>query len=159
MRKTLAYCLFLGLFACSSSNESSTFDSDKLQGKYIIDISPFVQEAVKKEDNEAIKLLAGLVYSSLEVEIDFYENNKGLCVIDGYYLKLVNAITERSLDSRFIFDYKVEADNILYVKEEGKEEFEKVGKINLLGGHYDYIELIVQGADGGPNLNLKKVQR
>lgn len=164
MKKLLyAFILLPFLTACSTSEESSTFDSQELQGKYVIDLTPFIKDAVNdKKNNEFEQLFAGLVMSSLEAEVYFYENNQGMAVIDGYALKLAQSFSKKPVESNYKFNYKVEGDNMLYCKKFGDSdaEYEEIGQLKPFGGHYDLIELVFKDEkqDKTVTINLKKVK-
>ena len=87
MKHTTIILLSLILFSCNSlTKNDNVFDSDKLKGKYKVDLTPFVAEAVKAEKgddgwDELGKGLAGLALSSVEIKLSFYENNKGIIIL------------------------------------------------------------------------------
>ena len=58
------------------SKDENVFESEKLIGKYKVDITPFIKEATKsnKNDNDSDKLANGLLtmmFSSMDIEMNF----------------------------------------------------------------------------------------
>lgn len=152
--------LLVVLSACNSTENAATFDSQKLQGKYVVDISPFIKKSLDKEENEGLRLVAGLMMSSIELDIYFYENNEGLAILDGYALKLLKSLSDEPIETQFKFEYKIEDGSVLFVKKKGESEYKDAGKINAIGGHYDHIEITFIDEDDSEEmtLNLKKVK-
>jgi hypothetical protein len=78
-KKILIVAFAFILTACNLNKDPNVFDSEKLIGKYKVDLTPFIAEAVKSEkgENEWEKVgkgIAGLALSSVEIELNFYEN-------------------------------------------------------------------------------------
>lgn len=112
------------------TKNDNVFDSDKLKGKYKVDLTPFVAEAVSVEAgddgwDELGKGLAGLALSSVEIKLSFYENNKGIMEMGGGLIDFANTFSDDPVEKIQEFTYKVENDSILYMKENGEAEFEK----------------------------------
>lgn len=140
MKKNIFYLLIILLSACNMKtglqNENGTiFDSNKLKGKYKLDISEIVAEVTKAESSETTEKIAkgiiGLASTSMSAEINFYGNGKGVWRIDLGWLGAVmnekNKIQE--------FEYKIINDSILVLKD-------KQLTIRKFSDSFDFIELI-----------------
>jgi hypothetical protein len=92
--KYLIIILFLIASCGNLTKNDNVFDSDKLKGKYKVDLTPFVAEAVKAEKgddewDELGKGLAGLALSSVEIKLSFYDDNIGVIEMGGGLLILL----------------------------------------------------------------------
>lgn len=152
------------LSACGNLfNDSNVFQSEKLKGKYKVDLTPFVAEAVKSEegDNEWTKMgkgLAGLALSSVDIELSFYDNNKGIMHMDGGLIDFANALSDKPVEKLHEFTYKVEQDSILYMKGKDEEEYKKWAIVRKFSENYAYLQfLIVEEGKDKVFFNLKKI--
>ena len=164
MKYTTIILLSLILFSCNSlTKNDNVFDSDKLKGKYKVDLTPFVAEAVKSEKgddgwDELGKGLAGLALSSVEIKLSFYENNKGIMEMGGGLIDFANAFSDEPVEKIHEFIYKVENDSILYMKESGKSEFKKWAIVRKFSENYDYLQfLIIEEGKDRVYFNLSKI--
>jgi hypothetical protein len=164
MKTTIIIGIVIILFSgCNNQKDSDVFDSDKLLGKYDVDLTPFVAEAVKAEegDDEWSKMgkgLAGLALSSVEIELNFYENQKGIMHIDGGLIDVANAFSDEPIEKINEFTYKVENDSILYIKGKNQTEFKKWAIVRKFSPNYDYLKfLIIEEGEDKVFFNLKKV--
>jgi hypothetical protein len=152
------------LTACNLNKDPNVFDSDKLIGKYKVDLTPFIAEAVKSEkgDNEWEKVgkgIAGLALSSVEIELNFYENQKGIMHLDGGLIDFANAFSDEPIEKINEFSYKVEKDSILYMKGIKDKEYKQWAIVRKFSENYDYLQfLIIEEGKDKVFFNLKKIQ-
>ena len=164
--KNKTFAILIVLFALSSCNpfsSSKTFDSDKLKGKYKIDIAPIIRDVAdktKKKDvfDEIGSGIAKMAFSSINAEISFYKNKKGVLYIDGTVINFMNLFSDK-FEKTHEFEYKVEQDSILYMKDtKSNSEYKRWAIVRTFSESYDYVQLVV-GDDGKESLlfNLKKL--
>jgi len=145
------------------SKDENLFDSEKLIGKYKVDITPLIKEATKTDKNGdgAEKIANGIlsmVFSSMEIEMNFYENNKGIMSFEGGAVDFASAFSDKKIDKIHEFDYKVENDSILYMKSPKDKEFNKWAIVRKFSQNYDYLQfLIIEDGKDKVFFNLKKV--
>lgn len=140
MKKNILYLSIILLSACNmktglQNENGTTFDSDKLKGKYKLDISEIVAEVTKSESSETSEKIAkgivGLASTSMSAEINFYGNGKGVWHADfGWLGALMN---EKNQTQEF--EYRIENDSILVLKN-------KQLTIRKFSDSFDFIELI-----------------
>lgn len=165
MRQILKFVVIIMLFsACGNLfNDSNVFQSEKLKGKYKVDLTPFVAEAVKSEEGDdgwtkMGKGLAGLALSSVEIELSFYDNNKGIMHMNGGLIDFANALSDKPVEKLHEFTYKVEQDSILYMKGKTDQEYKKWAIVRKFSENYDYLQfLIVEEGKDKVFFNLKKI--
>jgi hypothetical protein len=164
MKYIKIFLLSLVLLSCSNlTKNDNVFDSNKLKGKYKVDLTPFVAEAVKAEEgddgwDELGKGLAGLALSSVEIKLSFYQNNKGIMEMGGGLIDFANAFSDEPVEKIQEFTYKVENDSILYMKENGEAEFEKWAIVRKFSENYDYLQfLIIEEGEDKVYFNLSKI--
>jgi hypothetical protein len=152
------------LSACGNLfHDPNVFQSEKLKGKYKVDLTPFVAEAVKskKSDDEWTKMgkgLAGLALSSVDIELSFYDNNKGIMHMDGGLIDFANALSDKPVEKLHEFTYKVEQDSILYMKGKDDQDYKKWAIVRKFSENYDYLQfLIVEEGKDKVFFNLKKI--
>ena len=163
-RFLLITSLILSIISCnSSSSDSDVFESEKLRGKYKVDLSPFIAEATKsnKNDDGFSKFangIAAMAMSSVKVEMNFYEGDKGTIYIDGGLVDFMNAMDNNSTDKVTEFDYKVEQDSVLYMKQPKDAKYEKWAIVKKFAGNYDHLKfLILKEGKGKVYFNLHKM--
>lgn len=164
MKVSIMLTVAVMLTACGNLfNDPNVFDSEKLKGKYKVDLSPFIAKAVKPEgkDDEWSKMgkgLAGLALSSVNIELSFYENNKGVIHMDGALINFANAFSEKPVENIHEFTYKVENDSVLYMKHTEDKEYKKWAIVRKFSQSYDYLQfLIVTEGEEKVFFNLKKI--
>jgi hypothetical protein len=152
------------LTACGNLlNDSNVFQSGKLKGKYKVDLTPFAAEAVKTEEGDDKwskmgKGLAGLALSSVDIELSFYDNNKGIMHMDGGLIDFANAFSVKPVEKLHEFTSKVEQDSILYMKGNDEREYKKWAIVRKFSENYDYLQfLIVEEGKDKVFFNLKKL--
>lgn len=162
-KHTVFIALIFILTACNLNKDPNVFDSDKLIGKYKVDLTPFIAEAVKSEkgENEWEKVgkgIAGLALSSVEIEMNFYENQKGIMHFDGGLIDFANAFSEKPIQKINEFSYKVEKDSILYMKGINDNEYKQWAIVRKFSENYDYLQfLIIEEGKDKVFFNLKKI--
>ena len=135
------------MVACNPTSKSNVFDSDQLRGKYKVDLTPVIAEVSESDSDDDNwdkfgKGLAAMAMSSVKMEITFYENNKGVLHMDGGLIDFASAFGEKPLNKTHSFEYKIENDSVLYMKEEGKE-YKKWAIVKKYSESYDYLKLLV----------------
>lgn len=162
-KHTVFIALIFILTACNLNKDPNVFDSDKLIGKYKVDLTPFIAEAVKSEkgENEWEKVgkgIAGLALSSVEIEMNFYENQKGIMHFDGGLIDFANAFSDKPIEKVNEFLYKVEKDSILYMKGINDNEYKQWAIVRKFSENYDYLQfLIIEEGKDKVFFNLKKI--
>jgi hypothetical protein len=162
-KHTVFIALIFILTACNLNKDHNVFDSDKLIGKYKVDLTPFIAEAVKSEkgENEWEKVgkgIAGLALSSVEIEMNFYENQKGIMHFDGGLIDFANAFSDKPIEKINEFSYKVEKDSILYMKGINDNEYKQWAIVRKFSENYDYLQfLIIEEGKDKVFFNLKKI--
>lgn len=140
MKKVIPYVFIILLAACNmksglQNENGTTFDSNKLKGKYKLDISEIIAEVTKSESNETSEKIAkgiiGLASTSMSAEINFYGNGKGVWRADFGWLGAI--MNEKNQTQEF--EYKIENDSILVIKD-------KRLTIRKFSDSFDFIELI-----------------
>lgn len=163
----LRICFFISIlitfsFSCSSSNrDSNIFQSEKLKGKYKVDLSPLINEVNKSNDVDFSKIgkgLASMALSSVDIEMSFFEKNKGIMFFDGGLIDLANAFSDKPIEKMMEFTYKVEQDSILYMKNIDDQKYRKWAIVRKFSENYDYLKfLIVEDGEEKVFFNLKKI--
>lgn len=151
------------IISCNQIKDSTVFESDKLRGKYKVDLTPFIAEAAKsgqREDqwSEMEKGLAAMVLSSVKIEMSFYENNKGIMHVDGGLIDFVTALSDDPIEKTQEFSYKIENDSILYLKNKDEYHYKKWAIIQKYSDTYDYLKfLIIEEGKDKVYFNLNKI--
>lgn len=161
MRNIVLLLAMTMLVACNSSKKSKVFDSDKLRGKYQVDITPFINHATKDMDGEDDKWgelgkgLTIMALSSINIEFNFYDNNKGVMHFDAGVL---DAFSDENQNKTEEFIYEVRYDSLLYWKPQDSTKYEQLAIIRKYSDSYDYIKLLVVEAKMDTvYFNLKKI--
>ncbi len=164
--KIRIYSVFLFtliIAGCNSPHPNSVFNSDKLRGRYKVELSQVIAQAVKKSkpQNEAEQFgvsIAAMMLSSINIEMSFYENEKGILYLGGGLLDFANAISNEPLKNGYEFRYRVENDTILYIKESEYQKYGKMIVVKKFSDSYDFIELqVTNEKDENFALSLKKI--
>lgn len=164
MKRTVLILFIVNVFALScNTNESEVFESEKLRGKYKVDLTPFVAVAVKSEegDDKWTKIgkgLTGLALSSIDIELSFYDNNRGIMYMDGGLIDFANALGGEPVEKLHEFTYKIKHDSILYMKGKNETDYKKWAIVRKFSENYDYLQfLIVEKGKDKVYFNLKKI--
>jgi len=153
------------LCACGNlSKNENVFQAEKLKGKYKVDLSPFIADAVKSGDsNDELgnlgKGLAGLALSSVNIEMSFYDNNKGIMQMEGGLIDLSNAFSDKPIEKIHEFSYKVVDDSVLCMKGKDETEYQKWAIVKKYSESYDYLKfLIVEEGEDTVYFNLTRIK-
>lgn len=165
MKKIIIFVIVLSTvrMSCNPFHDDTVFNSNKLHGKYKVDLSPIIAEATKskKSDDEIDKVgkgLAGLVLSAVDISLTFYENQKGVMTIGGAPIDLYNLFSSEPFEKIEEFVYKVKDDSLLYVKRKGHSEFSKWAEVKKFSDNYDHLQfLIYEGGKESVYFNLSKI--
>jgi hypothetical protein len=151
------------VISCNQTKDSNVFDSDKLRGKYKVDLTPIIAEAAKsnESDDEWSKMgkgLAAMALSSVKIEINFYEDNKGIMHMDGGLIDIAAAMSDEPVEKTHEFSYKVENDSILYMKNKDEDQYKKWAIVQKYSDNYDYLKfLIIEEGKDKVYFNLNKI--
>lgn len=146
--KIVALNLLLFISACTiTSKKSEVFDSNKLKGRYsiIFIADKLTKDSTKDEAEEIGKGILMLIFSATNLEVNFYENNKG-----------VFSYNIGSLGYNAKFEYRLEKDSIFSIRTEDDKEWSNKIILRKFNSSYDYIELISFDKDNIP-FTLKKL--
>lgn len=130
--------------ACSEgaikNDNGVSFDTEKLKGKYKMDLSPLIDKKFSQSENnsDSKNIANGLaslaINSSLSVDLNFYDKNKGSLIMNtGWLGKLVG-----SENKNIPFDYELEEDSVLVLNSKEKSRL----IIRKFSDSFDYVELI-----------------
>jgi hypothetical protein len=164
MRK-LIMIMAIGFFAfigCNEKSDSSAFESEKLIGKYDVDLTPIVAESIKSSENDdgwakMGKGLAGMALASVDIKLSFYKGNKGVMYLKSMGIfSLVAGLDDKSEIKEF--QYKVENDSILYMKKSTDKDYKKWAIVKKYSDNYDYLRFkIVQEGEEQVYFDLSKI--
>lgn len=140
--KSFIVCLMFS--ACSKGgieNENGiSFDTEKLKGKYKMDLTPLIDEKFSQSDNSsdsknmANGLASMAINSSLSIDLEFYNNKKGILKMNtGWIGKLVGTKNEN-----IPFNYELIDDSVLVLN--SKETSKLI--IRKFNDSFDYIEFV-----------------
>lgn len=148
MKNTLFKVIFISLFiSCTKSgfkNEHGTvFSSEKLNGHYKMDITPFVDEELEKSEgkseseNLAANIAAFAFQNSVSVDVFFKSNGEGVMKMNTGSLGKLFGVKDERVD----FKYELKDDSILVLNSKNNS-FLTVRKFT---DSFDYIELVNKG--------------
>ena len=151
---TLAAMIILA--ACGGGKES--INKDNLQGRYQLDLSPIIKEAMAEKvgTNDMGSAFAEMFRSQLEVTVQF-ETEKAIVDASGAAIELIKGLASADIKLPMALGYKIENDSVLYLKQEGKD-FEEAGVLKKIGDGYDYLKLIVTKDGKRSEIGLKKIK-
>lgn len=154
-------CAFT-IISCNSNKDSNVFDSDKLKGKYKVDLTPYIAEATKSDESDEwskmSKGLTAMALSSVKIEMNFYENNKGVTQMDGGLIDFASALSDEPVEKTLEFSYKVENDSILYMKIKDQDQYKKWAIVQKYSDNYDYLKfLMIEEGKDTVYFNLNKI--
>ncbi len=134
MKKILFLIITASLFSCDGGfkNENGiSFNSDALKGKYKLDISEIVSEAMTRTESHIVKTIGALGANSISAEINFYGNGKGVAHADFGWMGLL--MGEKNITNEF--EYFLKDDSILVFQN-------KELTVRKFSDSFDFIELI-----------------
>lgn len=136
------------LLACvcllSACNSNRTINSGDLAGRYKVDFSKLVKQRASDDDIEdtIIKLLS----MGIDINVCFYDNNKGVVEMSGWALNLIDALDKGSnnISGQYIFEYRIKNDSILQIKFADKDIKDIFGNmvIRKPTGTFDYLQIV-----------------
>lgn len=153
--KKWCYFVFVMVLLVGCANPR-TIDSHRLDGRYNVDFHSVVRDALAEEDDPDMQFacsVATLLSNSLDINIVFYGNGKGVLELDGWGISLVQEYLQAKLDKVNEFAYRIDNDSVLMLNGYGTDGFERMGVLRRLAGSYDYLQLV---ADDGAVFNLIK---
>ena len=140
------------LLACvcllSACNSNRTINSGDLAGRYKIDFSKLAKkEQQKANDDDIIRIIAPLITMGVDINVCFYDNNKGVFEVSGWALNLIDAIGGHSdnISGQYIFEYRIKNDSILQIKFADEDKF--TGVIRKPTGTFDYLQIVSNGGE------------
>lgn len=123
--------------SCSWNNSQPKFNTKKWVGEYRVSV-PNMSDLIDKQENENpfVKGLAKLILTNFEFDANFYPEQKGSFLFDNWLFHLAG------FESKFVeFDYKVENDSVLYLKQKPNSQYIPWAIIQNYSDNYDFIEL------------------
>jgi hypothetical protein len=154
---------FFVLIGCNEKSNGSAFESEKLIGKYDVDLTPIVAESIKSSENDdgwakMGKGLAGMALASVDIKLSFYKGNKGVMAMSGGLIDLAAALSKEPVEKLQEFQYKVENDSILYMKKSTDKDYKKWAIVKKYSDNYDYLRFkIVQEGEEQVYFDLSKI--
>ena len=144
--------MFFFILGCNLGKDSNTFDSDKLKGRYNVDITPAISETVNADKSEdgfykMGQIIAVSALTSIKIQISFYDKNTGIMNMDGVLVDLASLLNEPPQKVK-PFTYKVENDSIIYMKFENESDFHKWAIVKKYNSSYDYLKLLILDEEG-----------
>lgn len=155
--------LVLLLSTCYHGNNNNLFNSNKLVGKYKVELTPYISEKVNHEEVETktdkvSEGISRMLLSSVEIELSFYENQKGMMLFDRGYVDIVTDNNNKPIEKIKKFSYRVENDSTLYKKEVDEQEYKPWAIVRKFSENYDYLQfLIIEEGNDKVFYNLKKL--
>ena len=155
--RVMALIVAVTLFSCLNfTKDKNAFDSDKISGKYKLNLTPLFSNLLENES-----AISRLALSSLEVNVSFYENNKGVLEMGGKAIDLVSIFRNEPIETVYEFAYKFERDSVFYIKIGDNGEYQERGSVKSLGDNYDYLQFTTTVGEGEKekniSLNLSKI--
>lgn len=138
---------FMLLLACvcllSACNSNRTINSGDLAGRYKIDFSKSVKQQ-KANDDDISRIIASLITMGVDVNVCFYDNNKGVFEVSGWAPNLFDAIGGHSdnISGQHIFEYRIKNDSILQIKFADKDKWISGFIIRKPTGTFDYLQIV-----------------
>ena len=136
MKRTIFYITISFLVFCCKSggfkNENGVvFDSEKIVGRYKLDVVEAVKETSSSSDKIYNGLAAEILGNSVSLEINFYKNGKGLMHFDMGWL---GSLTNKK-DENIEFKYSLRNDSTLVIND-------KELTIKTFSDNFDYLLLV-----------------
>lgn len=142
-----AACMFL---ACT--NSSRTVNSKDLAGRYKVDIAEELSEKFyESSKNEIEESFLKLLSLGIEIDIVFYDNNKGVIEFGGWTFNLLGEESET-----MSFEYKIKQDSILQITDANGDSLQCV--IRKIADNYDYLQIVDEENSKKVLFNLTKKQ-
>lgn len=139
-------------FLLLSCNNSRTVNSKDLAGRYSVDLVGTINNATDSVDDEFAKSFINMLALGIDIDIVFYDNNKGILEFKGWTMDFLRSLED--IPQVIPFDYKIKNDSILqFINNE--EESDCI--VRKLADNYDYLQLVFKEDNGEEFvLNLAK---
>lgn len=143
---------FMLLLACvcllSACNSNRTINSGDLAGRYKIDFSKSVKQQ-KANDDDISRIIASLITMGVDVNVCFYDNNKGVFEVSGWALNLIDAFSHSdNISGQHIFEYRIKNDSILQIKFADEDKLWNPGVIiRKPTGTFDYLQIVADNVN------------
>lgn len=139
-------------FLLLSCNNSRTVNSKDLAGRYSVDLVGTINDATDSVDDEFAKSFINMLALGIDIDIVFYDNNKGILEFKGWAMDFLRSLED--IPQVIPFDYKIKNDSILqFINNE--EESDCI--VRKLADNYDYLQLVFKEDNGEEFvLNLAK---
>lgn len=134
------------LLACvcllSACNSNRTINSGDLAGRYKVDFSKLVKQRASDDDIE--DTIRKLLSMGVDINVCFYDNNKGVVEMSGWALNLIDALDKGSnnISGQYIFEYRIKNDSILQIKFADKDIIFGNMVIRKPTGTFDYLQIV-----------------
>lgn len=144
--------LVIVAFLLLSCNNSRTVNSKDLAGRYSVDLVGTINDATDSVDDEFAKSFINMLALGIDIDIVFYDNNKGILEFKGWAMDFLRSLED--IPQVIPFDYKIKNDSILqFINNE--EESDCI--VRKLADNYDYLQLVFKEDNGEEFvLNLAK---
>ena len=154
LKTTSIIIIAASILSCNNfKRDKNAIDSDKIIGKYEVDLSPLAANFIK-DDSPLVRL----ALSSFAVNVSFYDNDKGVLELKGKAVDLASIFIDKPIEKLHEFNYKIEDDSVFYLKFKEHEGYKKRAVVRKLGDNYDYLQFmaIVDGKDD-ISLNFSRI--
>ncbi len=137
------------LLACvcllSACNSNRTINSGDLAGRYKMDFSKSVNQSANDFDDIDYTIIE-LLSMGVDINVCFYDNNKGVFEMSGWALNLIDAALKGdNISGQHIFDYRIKNDSILQIKFADEDKI--TGVIRKPTGTFDYLQIVSNGGE------------
>lgn len=153
--KKLLYSLFVAAILTGCAN-SRTIDSSRLEGRYNVDFQSILNDELDDIDDSEVATWARgaitMLANSLEININFDGDGKGVLEVNGWGINLVSDYLKFDLNKVNEFTYRIDNDSVLMTKN-SKHDFEPAGVLRKLTDSYDSLQLVTTD---GYTINLIK---
>lgn len=165
MFKNLLFAtLLLAFAACtnSASNSNAKINSKSLAGTYAVDLTPMFKHL--KSDTNSSKLedfgkgMALLLLNSIDIELSFYDGNKGRIKVEGSPIEIDGKVNGNDLLKDGEFEYKIKNDSLLFIQSTDDDEYKKWAVIKKVGNDYKQLRLeLIQEDVKNVIIDLEKI--
>jgi hypothetical protein len=152
---------FTGLLLAIGSCGFGGINSQKLEGTYEAEIA--LAQSESSDSNTVSSFtqgLANLALKTASVEFNFYDGGSGSVYANFGIFELLRAFAPQPGARSVSFNYKVDRNQQLLIKPEGKESYSAFARIERYSKDYKYIRLMLSNDEDGQMLyiDLKKTE-
>lgn len=128
----------------------------------MVDLSPMFKH-LKSDTNasgieEFGKGMALLLLNSIDIELSFYDGNKGRIQVEGSPIEIDGSVNGSELLKDGVFEYKIKNDSLLYIQSADDDEFKKWAVIKKVGNDYKQLRLeLIQEDVKNVIIDLEKI--